>query len=409
MARAVLHLVSEREPRICFDVNVLDIFHLGQFVEVCRKHAAAVHFFHQVLTDGPRQPQAIICRGPTPQLVDDHQASGSGTFQDCRRFEHLGHERAHASHLAVPSTHSRVDGVPHGYLRLFTGHKGPHLGHQHNGPNLPDEGALSPHVGSCDQLKPAFFPLDHIAVVGNEVHALLYFHTRMPASAEDDSLCVHGKDLRLHVLPRSTHRHLGKASKSVYFGQYLADGLPHMNIRMCHTNDGIHKLPLFFLVSGGSPVQAFRRISQGLVCKLGPILSRFQHEVPRLELLPHHLFLLLGNPAAPHALVVEPVPLELDALLQNQSEVIRYALGQLVDLTFDLLLLLVECEEIFTVLRANQKLLRNAIQVYSSLEQLLKFQQVGSTVVLLQLIGVSRRNQCGVRTTASPQSFFDKR
>ena len=54
---------------------------------------------------------------------------------------------------------------------------------------LADVGGFATHVGSCDDLKPGL-PSLHAAVVLDEVHALLSFHTGMPAQEHDVHLMM---------------------------------------------------------------------------------------------------------------------------------------------------------------------------------------------------------------------------
>lgn len=127
-------LVLQDQPPVVHrrgDVAVRDVGVLllegGQLVEVCCEQRVAVHLLHEVLWDRPRQPEAVVRRRASPELVDDHQRRRRGGADDRRRLEHLRHERGHAARLRVARTHTAEDGREDGQTRTLTGHEGAQL------------------------------------------------------------------------------------------------------------------------------------------------------------------------------------------------------------------------------------------------------------------------------------------
>ena len=90
----------------------------------------------QVLDDGPRNSQPIVCTGTAPDLVEDDETVACGVVQDHGRLFHLDHKRAFARGDVVFSPNTCKDAIHQANTSLLRRHEAADLGEQGDDGNL---------------------------------------------------------------------------------------------------------------------------------------------------------------------------------------------------------------------------------------------------------------------------------
>ena len=104
----------------------------------------------QVFHDGPGNGDAVIGRGATAQLVEEHERARRDVVQDVRGLRHLDHERRFAQRDIVRRSHTGEDFVHQTDSRGLCGHKAAHLGQQYYQCRLTQQRRFAGHVRACD-------------------------------------------------------------------------------------------------------------------------------------------------------------------------------------------------------------------------------------------------------------------
>ena len=191
----------------------------GQLVEVGREERAAAHARREMLRDGPREPEAVVCRRAAPELVDEHQRALRRSFEDGRRLEHLRHEGRDAARLAVARAHAREDRVGDRYLGRVARHERAHLREQHVDARRADVGALAAHVGPCDDLKGTLASHEHDVIL-DEAHPIHALDAWVAAAAEH------------HALPAVLGWHECRLDERLgRRGRHVREGKQHVELR----------------------------------------------------------------------------------------------------------------------------------------------------------------------------------
>ena len=104
----------------------------------------------QILHDRLCQRDAVVGGGAAPQLIHEDEAVGGDVVEDDRRLGHLNHKRTLTARDVVRRPHAGEDSIHDAEVRLTCRDKGAHLSHQHDEGGLPQECALTRHIGSGD-------------------------------------------------------------------------------------------------------------------------------------------------------------------------------------------------------------------------------------------------------------------
>src|SRR4051812_45981684 len=100
----------------------------------------------QVFTHRPRNRDTVIRARSSANLVEQYKASRGGGVQDGAGLCHLHHERRLAADEVVARTDTREYTIAYANGRRRSGHKATCLCHEHDEPNLSQDGALARHV-----------------------------------------------------------------------------------------------------------------------------------------------------------------------------------------------------------------------------------------------------------------------
>ena len=123
----------------------------------------------QVFAHAPRDRHTVVGARATTDFVQQHQRAPRRGMQNSARFTHLHHKRGLSAHQIVAGANASEQAVDNGEFGAARRHVAAHLRHELNESDLPQNGALTGHVGPGQH--------DHLRVfaereiIGNELLA----------------------------------------------------------------------------------------------------------------------------------------------------------------------------------------------------------------------------------------------
>ena len=197
----------------------------------------ALAVFVDVLHDAPGDGHAVEGGRASANLIQEHQRPGRQIIQDHGRLQHLHHEGGLSAGNVVRGAHTGEEFVEPADMGFPRRHKGPRLGHEHDEGRLPQQGALTGHVGASEDDDLLFFRIQ-IDVVGDIFFPGRHegFNDGMPAFPDVQGLAV----VHLGAAIVALYGLLGKACKHIHLGEDAAVHLDGGNLLL----DAADELPV---------------------------------------------------------------------------------------------------------------------------------------------------------------------
>ncbi len=127
-------------------LHLVELMIVGCEERACLRLSVLVQMLH----DGPRNGYAIVGRGATAQLIEEHERARRHIVQDVGGLGHLNHERRLAQREVVGRSHTGEDLVDHAHMCALCRHEAAHLCHERDEGCLAKQGRLARHVGTGD-------------------------------------------------------------------------------------------------------------------------------------------------------------------------------------------------------------------------------------------------------------------
>jgi hypothetical protein len=208
-------------------------FEGAELVVVRREERATAHAIHEVLRDGTRDREAVVGRGPSADLVEDHERARGRAADEGGRLGHLDHEGALPAREVVARADARVNPIDQADVGAVRGHVRAELREDHEERGLTHDRRLARHVRPGDH--PHALPLRIEAhVVGHEgARGQRELDHRVTAALELEPRAL--VDRRAHIA--AARRDLGEAARHVELREpgrdaaQLGGGLGHARAR----------------------------------------------------------------------------------------------------------------------------------------------------------------------------------